>query len=85
MNQPPDGEKEHEQHPIDAIQPAHMTAFPLPPTTLQILEGGFHSPPQAILSQAGSTCGTVRNDQQSFFLMRVPIGTQVGLKLFLLP
>src|SRR5215471_17136461 len=47
--------------------------------------GGFHPHSQRIVAEASTTGGEIRNEQPSFLVLWVPIGTDVGLDGFLLP
>src|SRR5229473_1123845 len=62
-----------------------MTVFPIPPSTFEILEGRFDSPSQTILTQTLAASWQIGNDDQCFLLIFVPIRTQIGLNLILLP
>src|ERR1051326_672916 len=85
MSQPPDDQKEDQEHAIHAIKTTNMTLFPVPATTFKILKRRFDAPTPAILLDALGTSRQIRNDQESFLFILVPTRTQIGLNLIFLP
>src|SRR2546425_794805 len=85
MRQPPDEQEQDEQHAIHAIKSSHMTLFPIPAPTFEILKSRFDAHPSTILRESLSTRGSVRNHQQSLLFLLIPAPTQVGLNLLVLP
>src|SRR5258708_9153612 len=85
MSQTPDHQKQHKNHMIDSIQTTHMTLFPTPPSTFEILKGRFDPPTQLVIGEALSTRWQIRNNEQCFLLIWLPTGTQIGFNLILLP
>src|SRR2546423_6978936 len=62
-----------------------MALFPIPPTTFEILKGGFNPPTPFVITDALTASRQIRNQQECLFFTSLPIGTQIGLNLLLLP
>src|SRR5260370_13973745 len=85
MSQPPNRQKENQEHAIDTIQTKKMTTFQIPATTFEILKGRLDTPAQTVLVNALAACRLIRNDQEGFFFAWLPTGTEIGLNLIVLP
>ncbi len=85
MGKPAHLQKEHLEHAIDAIQARHMTGFPIPSATFEILKGRCDPPAQTIIGDALATRWPIGNHQQRLLFMLIPTGTQIGLNGLLLP
>jgi hypothetical protein len=85
MSEPPDEQKEHQEHAIQPIQPPHMTGFPIPATTFQILKGGLDPHAPTILGEPFASRRLIGKHEQGLLFPRLPTRAQIGLNLLLLP
>jgi hypothetical protein len=85
MSDPPDGQKKHQQVPIEVISITDCTALYIPSSTFGILERGFDAHPPPIYFDELASRRQVGNHDPDFFISWFPTDSQRGGKAVLFP
>src|SRR5262249_49395636 len=76
--QPPEAEKDHQEHPVETRAVGEHGSFPIPAAALEILERRFDAHPAGRVADTLASGGPVRDDDPGLWLGRLPGRTHLG-------